>query len=98
MLSIQHLGIKNAQGPAVIGGRQVGPGAPVAGDGYQVTDAPALPVHWPMAIERFAQSPITKEYFSKRFVEIYSAVKRSESQRYLGEISNQDYDWYLQTV
>ena len=78
--------------------REIDPGAPVAGDGYQVTDAPALPVHWPMAIERFAQSPITKDYFSKRFVEIYSAVKRSESQRYLGEISNQDYDWYLQTV
>jgi len=78
--------------------REIDPGMPVAGDGYQVTDAPALPVHWPMAIERFAQSPIAKDYFGKRFVEIYSAVKRSESQRYLGEISNQDYDWYLQTV
>jgi len=78
--------------------REIDPGTPVAGDGYQVTDAPPLPVHWPMAIERFAQSPLAKDYFGKRFVEVYSAVKRSESQRYLAEISNQDYDWYLQTV
>ncbi len=78
--------------------REIDPGTPVAGDGYQVTDAPPLPVHWPMAIERFAQSPLAKDYFGKRFVEVYSAVKRCESQRYLAEISNQDYDWYLQTV
>jgi len=78
--------------------REIDPGTPVSGDGYQVTDAPPLPVHWPMAIERFAQSPIAKDYFGKRFVEVYSAVKRTESQRYLAEISSQDYDWYLQTV
>ena len=78
--------------------REIDPGAPVAGDGYQVTDAPPLPVHWPLAIERFAQSALAREYFGKRFVEIYAAVKRSESQRYFSEITHQDYDWYLQTV
>ena len=78
--------------------REIDPGAPVAGDGYQVTDASPLPVHWPLAIERFAQSALAKDYFGRRFVEIYAAVKRSESQRYMSEINNQDYDWYLQTV
>lgn len=78
--------------------REIEPGEPVAGDGYQVTDAPPLPVHWPLAIERFAQSALAREYFGKRFVEIYAAVKRTESQRFLGEVTAQDYDWYLQTV
>jgi glutamine synthetase len=78
--------------------REIEPGEPVAGDGYQVTDAPPLPVHWPLAIERFAQSALAREYFGKRFVEIYAAVKRTESQRFLGEVTTQDCDWYLQTV
>lgn len=78
--------------------REIDPGPPIAGDGYQIRDAPPLPVHWPLAIERFAQSSVAKEYFGKRFVEIYTAVKRTESQRYLAEITAQDYDWYLLTV
>lgn len=78
--------------------REIDPGEPVTGDGYQVGDAPALPVHWPLAIERFAQSAVARDFFGRRFVEIYSAVKRTESQRFLGEVTHQDYDWYLQTV
>jgi glutamine synthetase len=78
--------------------REIDPGEPVAGDGYRVADAPPLPVHWPLAIERFAQSAVARECFGRRFVEIYAAVKRTESQRFLGEVTSQDYDWYLQTV
>jgi glutamine synthetase len=54
--------------------------------------------HWPQAIDRFAQSSLTREYFGERMVEIYCAVKRAEAERYYGEVPQQDYDWYLRTV
>ena len=33
-----------------------------------------------------------------RMVEVYSAVKRFECRQFMGEVTTQDYDWYLQTV
>ncbi|MSR15978.1 MAG: glutamine synthetase [Gammaproteobacteria bacterium] len=73
------------------------PGPPVTGDGYTST-VPSLPQQWLQAIEQCAASPFMREYFGDRFIEIYSAVKRTEHRRYMSEITAQDYDWYLQMV
>jgi glutamine synthetase len=73
------------------------PGPPVTGDGYH-SNVPALPQQWLHAIEECAESPFIREYFGERFIEIYTAVKRTEHKRFMGEITAQDYDWYLQMV
>ncbi len=73
------------------------PGPAVTGDGYHST-APILPQQWPSAIEQCAHSPFMREYFGERFMQIYTAVKRTECQRFMGEVTAQDFDWYLQMV
>ncbi len=73
------------------------PGAPVTGDGY-ASNAPTLPQQWHGAIEQCAHSPFMREYFGERFMQIYTAVKRTECRRFMGEITAQDFDWYLQMV
>ena len=78
--------------------RRCDPGRPVEGDGYAASGAPPLPRHWPDAVERFAGSAVMKDYLGERFVEVYAAVKRTEYTRYFGEVTAQDYAWYLHTV
>ncbi len=77
---------------------QLDPGDPIAGDGYSGSEAPPLPQQWQLAIEQCARSKFMREYFGSRFIDIYTAIKRTESQRFFGEVTAQDYDWYLQTV
>ena len=74
----------------------IDPGPPVTGNGYASSAAAPLPHHWPDAIERFANSKLAQEYFTPRFVEVYTAVKRAECQRFFSEVTSQDYDWYLE--
>ena len=74
------------------------PGPPVSGDGYIDATAATLPQHWQAAIDQFATSSLAREYFGQRFVDVYCAIKRTESNRYFSEIPQQDYDWYLHTL
>jgi glutamine synthetase len=74
------------------------PGPPVTGDGYEQTTVPALPNNWPSALALLDGSAFARSAFGDRFVDVYTAVKRTESKRYFGEIPRQDYDWYLQHV
>lgn len=91
-------------GAAVLAGahygmrEQLDPGLPISGDGYHQTDAAPLPQHWPEAIERLARSAFMRETFGERFIEVFTAVKRSECSRFFGEVTTQDFDWYLDTV
>jgi glutamine synthetase len=78
--------------------QQIDPGPPVAGNGYEAGVAAALPQYGPEAIERFAHSTLAQNYLTPRMVEVYSAVKRFECRQFMGEVTTQDYDWYLQTV
>lgn len=78
--------------------KRIDPGPPVTGDGYLETASPTLPQHWQAAIDRFAASTLARDYFGPRFVDVYCAIKRTESNRYFGEIPQQDYDWYLHTL
>ncbi len=74
------------------------PGTPVTGDGYIDPTGAVLPQHWQAAIDRFDASSLARAYFGPRFVEVYCAIKRSESSRYFSEVPQQDYDWYLHTL
>lgn len=76
---------------------ELDPGPPVTGDGYAAR-CPALPRDWADAIETCAGSPFMREAFGDRFIEIFTAIKRTEQRRYATEITHQDYDWYLHTV
>jgi glutamine synthetase len=76
---------------------QLDPGPPVTGDGYAAM-GPALPRHWAEAIGTCAGSAFMRDAFGDRFIDIYTAIKRTEQQRYAAEITDQDYDWYLHTV
>lgn len=75
----------------------IDPGPAVTGDGYAAR-SPALPRHWADAIETCAASTFLRGSFGDRFIDIYTALKRTEQRRYASEITQQDYDWYLRTV
>ena len=75
--------------------QQIDPGPPVSGDGYREAGGEPLPQQWTAALDRFAGSAFARRYLGDRFVDVYVAVKRTESDRYYGEITRQDYDWYL---
>ncbi|MBK8956840.1 MAG: glutamine synthetase [Proteobacteria bacterium] len=78
--------------------KRIDPGPAVSGDAYQQKNHAALPRDWLSAIDRFADSAFARDYFGQRFVEVYCAIKRTESGRYFGEVPQQDYDWYLHTL
>ena len=77
------------------------PGPAVVGNGYEAETDPAaeaMPSNWFAAVDRFARSQPMKDYLGARFVDIYSIVKRSEQDRYFGEVPALDYEWYLRTA
>lgn len=74
------------------------PGPPVEGDGYAQAGGVPLPRHWPQAIEALAASRFAREALGERFVDVFIAVKRTESERWSAEVPQQDYDWYLHTL
>lgn len=75
------------------------PGTPVVGNGYEAqTHAPPLPTNWFAALDRFAASDVMKDYLGDRFVEMFSIVKRTEQERFMGAVPDLDYAWYLRTA
>jgi glutamine synthetase len=78
---------------------KLNPGAPVVGNGYEASaTAPPMPSNWFAAVDRFAASDIMKEYLGDRFVEMFSIVKRTEQERFMGAVPDLDYAWYLRTA
>ncbi|MEO7240819.1 MAG: glutamine synthetase family protein [Sphingomicrobium sp.] len=77
------------------------PGPAIVGNGYEAApadDADPMPANWFAAVDRFAASALMKEYLGARFVEVYTAVKRQEQDRYFAEVPELDYAWYLRTA
>jgi glutamine synthetase len=75
------------------------PPPPLAGNAYRDrVAAEALPVHWPLAIERLAQGPVLRRYLGERFVDLYAKVKRGELEDFSAQISPLEYAWYLEPV
>jgi glutamine synthetase len=78
------------------------PPAPLAGNAYARPardDADggsrALPLHWPLALERFAASGFAGEYLGKPFRDLYATVKRSELDEFAGHVTPLEIERFL---
>jgi glutamine synthetase len=76
--------------------RELDPGPAVEGNGYAQppTAQAALPLHWPVALERAAASDFLRAALGERFLEIFLAIKRHECERFGALVSNRDWEWY----
>jgi glutamine synthetase len=71
----------------------------VVGNGYESEEARVrLPNHWATAIEAFENSELMKEYLGERFVKNYAIVKGVEMARFMGQVTELDYAWYLRNA
>jgi glutamine synthetase len=78
---------------------QIDPGPAVVGNGYEAEGAEIrLPNHWAAAIEAFETSALMKQYLGERFVKHYSTVKGVEMARFMAEVTELDYTWYLRNA
>lgn len=73
------------------------PGAPITGNAYEVLK-PTIAETWKDAIERFEQSPFTKDVFGAEFHNIYTLVKTNERRLFDAAITPLEWHWYLKTV
>ena len=73
------------------------PPAPLTGNAYhgQTRTAELLPLHWPVAVERFAASGAAAEIFGARFRDLYATVKRAELSDFASFVTPVECDWYL---
>jgi glutamine synthetase len=75
--------------------RQLDPGPPVTGNGYERPLDPRVPLDWHAALQAAAQSTFLNEYFGADFMTVFMAVKRAECERFNAEPTALDYAWYL---
>jgi glutamine synthetase len=75
--------------------QQLDPGPPVQGNGYSQGTPGELPTQWHEAIERAARSAFLRASFGERFLEVFSAVKRQECEKFGALVTDRDYEWYL---
>ena len=86
VLASMHYGIANT----------IDPGPAIVGNGYeQAPEDYRLPNSWGAAIEQFKQSQLMRDYLGDRFVTQYCTVKEVELARFMGEVTELDYAWYL---
>jgi len=90
LLAAVHHGLKH----------RLDPGPAIEGNGYEqaATLGSSLPKNWFAALDHFAQSARMKEYFGARFHHVFTAVKRSEQERFFGQVTELDYEWYLRNA
>jgi len=70
------------------------PGPAISGNGYAQAAAD-LPNDWPAALRLLKSSPLLRDYFGPRFLEIFHAIKAAECRRFNAQVSELDLDWYL---
>lgn len=70
------------------------PPAPVTGNAYALGGEP-LPLHWALAIERFAASAFAREYLGTDFAHLYATVKRAELNDFESHVTPLECAWYL---
>lgn len=75
------------------------PRPPLTGNAYhQRVDGAPLPVHWPVAIERFRDSAVLRDYLGVRFVDLYAGVKQGELAEFASFVTSLEFDWFLTRV
>lgn len=86
LLAAMHHGITN----------KIDPGPAIVGNGYEQAPADTrLPNHWASAIEALKESTLLRDYLGDRFITQYCTVKEVEMARFMAEVTQLDYDWYL---
>ena len=95
-----YLAVAAVLGAMVHGMRgQIDPGPAVIGNGYEAEGADIrLPNHWAAAIEAFETSDLMKQYLGERFVKNYAIVKGVEMSRFMAEVTELDFTWYLRNA
>jgi glutamine synthetase len=90
LLAAIHHGIKH----------RIDPGAPIEGDGYSYAaeHGLSLPRHWNGALDAFENSAAMRDYLGARFHRMFTAIKRAEYDRYMGQVTELDYEWYLRNA
>lgn len=80
--------------------QRIDPGPETKGNGYAAADAQglSLPGNWYKAVDLFEQSAVLADYLGARFQRIYTCVKRTEQDRFYGEVGPLDYAWYLKNA
>ncbi|WP_347555176.1 hypothetical protein [Robbsia sp. KACC 23696] len=72
------------------------PCMPVEGNAQTTAqDAPALPMDWASALDKWHRSQWARSMFGDRFVDLYHAIKTAERQAYHDEVSEKDWRRYL---
>ena len=79
-----HLGIQ----------QQIDPGPAISGNGYAQAKE-FLPTDWHTALLALEQSEWAKTALGEDFLKVFLAIKRHEYQTFMGEVSEQDWRWYL---
>lgn len=78
--------------------REIDPGPPVVGNGYENADAGDLPTQWPAALDRASRSEFLAGALGEDFLRVYLAIKRRECEKFGALVSDRDYEWYLDTA
>jgi glutamine synthetase len=66
----------------------------VGGDEGTMPD-PKIPFAFLPALDRLAKAKILPDYIEPECLRLYVDAKRAESEKFMGAISRQEYDWYL---
>ncbi len=76
------------------------PGPAIEGNGYEQAAAlgSSLPKNWFHALDLFSQSAHMKDYLGARCHHVFTAIKRAEQDRFFGQVTELDYDWYLRNA
>jgi glutamine synthetase len=78
--------------------REIDPGPPVVGNGYEQAAAGDLPTQWSAALERAAGSEFLADALGADFLAVFLAIKRRECEKFGGLVTDRDYAWYLDSA
>jgi glutamine synthetase len=87
VLAGAHHGMKNA----------IDPGPPITGNSYASVESTLTP-SWIVALETLDRSAFFREYFGRRFLDVYLALKWFERDKFFSRITPIEYEWYLSKV
>lgn len=76
---------------------RIEPGPPITGNAYEKLE-PTLTSSWMMALDLLADSRFFADYFGKRFIEVYLALKWAERDKFFSMITPLEYEWYMTKV
>ena len=87
LLAGMHHGIVN----------RIDPGPPLEGSAHTL-ETRGLPRRWAEALDVFDAGAVLREYLGAAYHRVYGCCRRAEMERFEGEISPVEHDWYLPII